>query len=201
MNKIILDIKSLFQKYIAAYAQEDIEKFTTYFFIILTIVVVCFFGLTAIGPTLNTVGNLNKQYDDNMVVYEALSQKLANLALLDSQYQSLKSRIANIYSAIPRTSNMPILTRQLENLAQEHNLTITRLTFAAVEVFPNVKNDPVYSFTFTINVAGNEKSVNNFIADVINFDRIIGIDQIATGINTERQYTTSLTGRAYFSPK
>lgn len=200
LKSITNEIEKLFKQYSAAMADGDIQKFTGYFYIILTLSTVSFFGLFAIAPTLNTVSNLDKQYRDNTVVYEALSKKLTNLALLDSHYQTIQPEIDKIYSAIPKTSGIPKLTRQLENLAAANNLTTTKLNFGPVEIYPNVKREPMYSFTFTIEVSGTESEVSNFIADAINFDRIVGIDRIQSGIDAQHQYTTSLTGRVFFAP-
>ncbi len=200
LNNLINNIKKIYSKYLASPESEGIQKLTAYFYIILTLATVCFFGIAAIGPTLNTVSNLNKQYKDNMTVYEVLSQKLANLALLDSQYQTIQTNLDQLYAAIPKTAAVPKLTRQIENIASANDLKVTKFSVGTVEIFPNVKNKPIYSFLFSIDVAGNKANVNNFIADVINFDRIVAIERIITGTNQETQYTTSFTGRVYFAP-
>ena len=200
-NQIAETIKRIYQKYLTSLESEGVQKATGYFYIILTLATVCFFGLAAIGPTLNTVSNLNKQYKDNMVVYEALSQKLANLTLLDSQYQTFRGDIDTIYAGVPRSAGIPKLTRQIENIASVNNLQVTKFIVGTVEIFPNVKNEPIYSFSFTVDVAGIKTNVNHFVTDIINFDRIVGIDRIITGVNPEDQYTTSFTGRVFFAPK
>lgn len=199
-SNLIYYIKKIYLKYAASLESEGAQKLTAYFYIILTLATVSFFGLAAIGPTLNTVSNLNKQYKDNQKVYEILSQKLANLALLDSQYQTIQADLDQLNAAIPKTAEIPKLTRQIEKITSAHNLQVTRFSVGTVEIFPNVKNVPIYSFLFTIDVAGNEVDVNNFIADIINFDRIVGVERIITGTNQESHYTTSFTGRVYFSP-
>lgn len=197
----INEIKRIYEKSIASYPDEDVQKFSGYFFIILTLATVIFFGIFAIAPTLNTVSNLNKQYKDNMVVYQALSQKLANLTLLDSQYQTVKNDEPLIYAAIPQNSDIPKLTRQIENLVTQDNLNLKTLTFGSIEIYPNIKNDSIYSFTFVVSVAGAESDVNKFTSDIINIDRIIGIERISTGTDQNKQFSLSFTGRAFFAPK
>ncbi len=176
------------------------EKLKGYTYIVLTLFTVSFFGLAAISPTLNTVINLDKQFDDNSLVYNALKQKLSNLVSLDEQYTNLQDDINSVYSAIPKSPKIPLLTRQIENLAKMNNLIVSKLTFGTVEIYPNDKGIPIYSFTFTVEVVGNRSDANNFIADIINFDRIVGIDRVVTGVNQEKQYNLSFTGRAYFIP-
>ncbi len=193
--------KELFGKFTLSLSDEERKKAISYLYIILTLLTVSFFGFFAIAPTLATISNLNKQFEDNKLVYDALNKKLSNLQLLDFQYREVQPSLETIYSAIPRTTKIPYLARQLENIASENSVAITKLSFNTVEVFPNTKKDPIYSFAFTISVVGNQSNINNFIGSLINFDRIIGIDRVITGKDEENKYTASVTGRGYFSNK
>ncbi len=197
INDAITEIKSKFE-YIS---EENRKKLLGYIYITLTLFTVSFFGFFAIAPTLNTISNLNKQYEDNKLVKDALSRKLTNLQLLDFQYQEIQPDLVNIYSAIPRTPQIPKLTRQIETIAETSNVSVLKLSVGNMEVFPNTKREAIYSFTFTVTVVGNENSVNAFTSNIINFDRIIGIDRIVTGIDEEKRYTATITGRAYYSSK
>lgn len=196
------DLTTMFDKYFAPLSDEDKKKYIAYFYILLTLAAVAFFGIFALGPTFNTIGNLNKQYQDNAQILNALDKKLSNLKNLDQEYQNLQPNIDQIYSAIPRTTEIPKLTRQLEELAAKNNLSVTGLSFNTVEIYPNSKSDPIFSFLFTITLAGNnQEDINNFIADAVNFDRIVGIEHVSTGRDQEGKYTLSFTGRAFFAPK
>ena len=193
--------QGLYSKYTDALSAEQRKKIAAYIYITLTLLTVSFFGLFAISPTLSTIANLNKQYDDNHLILDSLNNKLTSLTLLDAQYREIQSDIESVYLAIPRTPRMPYLTRQLENIARDSGVSIGKLNFGTVEVYPNAKNDPIYSFNFTINVSGGEQEINTFILNVISFDRIIGIDKITTGKNEENEYGASIIGKAYFSNK
>lgn len=194
-------IREFLSKFSLWKTDEERKKIIAYLYIALTLFTVSFFGFFAITPTLSTISNLKKQYEDNKLVYEALNQKLSNLQLLDFQYREIQPDLELIYSAIPRTSKIPYLTRQLENIASLNGVSLTRLNSGNLEIFPNIKRDPIYSFSFTISVAGNQTSVNNFIADIINFDRIIGVERVLTGKDEEGKYTATIMGRAFFSNK
>lgn len=196
-KKIRARIKTWFE----SLSDEDQKKLISYTYIILTLFTVSFFGFFAIAPTLATITNLNRQYKDNLLVHEALNKKLTNLSLLDFQYGQIQQDLEAIYSAIPKSARIAYLARQLEDIAVGSNLSITKLSFGKVEIYPNSKNDPIYSFTFTINIAGSQNNINNFLSDVINFDRIINIERVITGRDEQGQYTAIVTGRAYFSNK
>lgn len=206
MNKFTKDFqkefKTVYDKYFSPLSEEDKKKYTAYFYILLTLAAITFFGIFALGPTFNTIGTLNKQYKDNMQILNALDTKLANLKNLDQEYQTIQPNIDQVYSAIPRTTEIPTLTRQLETLAAQNNLSVTGLSFNTVEIYPNSKNDPIFSFLFTITLAGNnQEDINKFISDTVNFDRIVGIEHVSTGRDQEGKYTLSFTGRAFFAPK
>jgi Tfp pilus assembly protein PilO len=199
--QIMQPFQKLYSKYVEALSPDHRKKIAAYLYMTLTLLTVSFFGLFAISPTLSTISNLNKQYADNMLILDALNNKLTSLTLLDAQYREIQPDIERVYLAVPRTPKMPHLTRQIENIAKDSGVAISKFNFGTVELYPNIKNDPVYSFTFNINVSGDEQGINNFITTIIGFDRIVGIDKISTGINEENEYGASIIGRAYFSNK
>lgn len=178
---------------------ETKQKANLYFYIGLTLFTVSFFGFFAIKPTMETVSNLNKQYEDNKLIYNALKNKLSALQTLDASYQLIQPDLSYVYAAIPKTSKIPYLARQIETLAQQNNVTLNRLDFQRVELYPGIKTTGNYSVAFNLAVQGSELNINSFIASLINFDRILSIDRIATGKNDNNIFSGSITARAYFS--
>jgi Tfp pilus assembly protein PilO len=201
LDQIMRQVREPIEKYLEAMTQEQRDKAFSYFYISLTLFTVSFFGFFAIGPTLTTISELNKQYKDNKVILDALNLKLSNLQLLDGQYRTLQPELAKIYSAIPATSKIPQLTRQIENIASQSNVAIQDINFGSIEIYPNTKSESIYSFTFNVSVVGDEASINNFVSSIISFDRIIGIDKIATGRDEQGNVTAEIDGRAYFAKK
>lgn len=191
--------KEIARKYSESMQQEKRQKFVAYIYIVLTLFTISFFGLFAIMPTISTISNLDKQYKDNLLVYESLKEKLSALQKLDQQYFEIQPDLELIYSAIPKTNRIPYLTRQIETLASVHNLTITHLEFGPIELSPIKKTEPsMYSFTFDISIEGNDFEVNNFIEDFINFDRIVALNHLVSG-KTDKKYGATIGGKAYFS--
>ena len=178
------------------------QRFTAYTYIILSLFTASFFGVFAIKPTLDTISNLNKQYADNMLVYEALKTKLASLQSLDNQYLVIQKDLERVYLAIPQKNNIPYMTRQLEELAKGKNVLITKLDFGTIELYPAKKPSPnLYSFSFTISVEGAEDNINSFITSIISFDRIVSIERIITGKVEATKFGTTISGKSYFSTK
>lgn len=178
------------------------ERISGYLHIILTLFTVSFFGVFAITPTLSTISNLNKQYADNKLVFEALNKKLSALQLLDLSYSQIQPDLEIIYAAVPRSSEIPKLTRQIENLAAASNVKLIRLNFGTIEIYPAQNpTSLIYSYTFTAGIAGRQNQVNNFISNMISFDRIIGMERVTTGQNEEKEFEANFVGKAYFSIK
>lgn len=200
-NILLIQIQKLYEKYFVPLNELEKQKIVGYFYIALTLFAVSFFGYFAISPTLNTVTNLNRQYEDNQLIYDALTLKLKNLRNLDNQFVNLQNILPQIDSAIPKNTQIPKLTRQLENLAVRENVEIIDLSFNTVDLYPYSDIIPIFSFLFTINVTGTRNEVESFMRTILRFDRIIGIERIETGRNQESKYTLSLTGRAFFAPK
>lgn len=198
MKAPIQQFQKAYVKYIESLSDDKRKKIVAYIYISLTLLTVSFFGLFAISPTLSTVANLQKQYEDDKLVLDALNKKLSSLTTLDAQYREIQSDIQNVYAAIPRSPNIPYLTRQLENIAKDSNVLIGKLDFGTIELFPNKKNESIYSFNFSISVVGSENGINSFIETIINFDRIVGIDKITTG-KSQGNSEASIIGRVYFS--
>jgi Tfp pilus assembly protein PilO len=181
-------------------AKPDQQKISAYLYVIFSLLTLSFFGIFAIRPTLSTISKLNQQYAASQDIYSQLLKKSEALKNLDVQYQQLTPDLPIIYAAVPRTTLMAYLTRQIEMMAQQNNLELSSMKFGPVEVYPaNKENPTLYSFTFTVTLEGNESDVKNFIKDIIQFDRLVNIEQLNTGNKDNGVYGLSLTGKVYFS--
>ena len=199
-EKITKQLKGLIAKGNRAInASQNKQQVTAYLYIILSFLALSLFGLFAIGPTITTITTLNQEFDEGRIALKELQDKNSALTSLSTQYAEIESELPLITNAIPETSKVSELTRQLEVLATRNNLVLQKLDIGLMELYPAKNlNSPIFSFTFSLNVEGTEKDVNTFIANTINMGRIIGIDQLTTGKRQDNVYTASITGRAFF---
>jgi Tfp pilus assembly protein PilO len=203
MKESKLNFKELYQIYTKKYPEVfkfyQRQKFVGYVYLILTLFTISFFGIFAIMPTLNTISTLNAQKKDNELVYENLKTKLANLQKLEDLYAQNTQNIQLVDKAIPATAQIPSVVKKIEKLAQDNNLFISNIGTGAIELFPVAQKDPpVYSYTLSMSLVGESNNINAFIADVINFDRIIGIETIGSGKTNENRSEVTITGRVFF---
>lgn len=185
------------QKYFDKRDEREKRTIVKYLYIILTLFTVSFFSIFAIRPTLSTISTLKKQYEDNKAVYDALVTKLAALAQLDTQKTRIDTELPLLYGAIPTSGHISSLTRQIENLAQSATVAIDAFDIGNIELYPLKKKEPIFSYSFTLVVRGDEARVNQFITRLANFDRLISLDRLTTG-RGESGFSASITGRAYF---
>jgi Tfp pilus assembly protein PilO len=178
---------------------ENKQKVTAYIYIILSLLSLSFFGIFAIGPTISTIVDLNQQYSEGEMALQQLEQKNADLKSLTAQYLKIKPDLNLVTNAIPEKPNIAQLTRQVEVLANQNNLVVTKLNTGLMELYP-AKNttSPVFSYSFSVSVEGQEGDINKFIGEVVNIDRIVSIDRLSTGTQQGNNFTASFTGRAFF---
>lgn len=179
--------------------QENTKAITM---LIFTFIALSILSIFAINPTLSTIFDLQKQLEENIFVDQQLQIKINNLSTLQTQYQTLSDRLNPLYDAIPQTPLVPIITDQLQLLAEQSGITITSLTLS-----PAVISDPKQpegvkthsSFSFTLEAEGDYTSMLTFAERITNFNRIVTIESITFIKNEETgQLILRMIGRQYF---
>lgn len=179
-------------------AEENKEKAIAYVYIILSLFTLAIFGIFAIGPTITTITELNKEHEENKRILDQLNQKVTNLSLLRSQYSQIQPDFPLIESAVPSTPNASKLTRQIELVSSTNSLAIEKIDIGLLEIFPasNV-NTPIFAFSFSVSVNGSRENINNFVKEIVNVDRIVGVDRLT--INEESgSFNAVVAGKSYY---
>lgn len=199
-SRISEEIKELIQKgnnYINA--GQNKQRVTAYLYIIFSLVALSFFGLFAIGPTISTIFDLNKELGEDKEALKQLEAKNAALKSLSAQYIEIEPDLDLIDNAIPTNANVAKLTRQIEALSIKNNLAIQKIDTGLMELYPAKNaNSPIFSFTFSLGVTGSEQDINSFIGDLINMGRMISIEKLTTGKKTESLFSANISGNAFF---
>lgn len=172
-NKLSKEKYDKYLELVPDFKKEKTQKFTT---IVLTLIAIIILSIFAINPTLSTIANLRKQAEDAKFVKEKLDQKISNLSLLQTKYNSIRSDLPIIYESIPQKSEVPKLTGQIQSIAQKSNLLI--VSFQATEINPFSKNILSY-YPFNISAKGNYQNIMNFLNQLITMQRIVTISNIS----------------------
>lgn len=177
------------------------KQTTAYIYLLLTLLTASFFGFFALRPAFSIIANLQKQLADNKVVLEALETKLDAITNLDKEYKQIEPNLELIYEAIPATAQAAPLIRQIEKITQANNLSINNLDTGVIEEYPLEGNNKMYSFTFSINAEGTEANVQAFLEDLVTFNRVVGLNRVATDKSEESTMVVTVEGVVYFLPE
>lgn len=198
-----LTIKSSYKTYADRYYkardENERQKIIAYIYITISLFTLSFFGFFAIRPTIVTIVNLNRQLEDNREVLEKIKQKQADLAKLTQDFETMSGDIALIEKAVPKTPNIPYLSRQIETVAFRSNVTITSLDFGAIDAGEQKAGD-LASFPISISVEGNEIDVNKFIRELSSIDRLLGFERFTTGKARRTAFGGIISMKGYFLP-
>lgn len=200
MQKIIEQLTDLLKSANSVLqASQNQQKKIAYMYLIFTLLTLSFFGIFAIKPTLSTISELKKQYEDSSRVLTALKEKNRVLQVLGAQYAQIEPQLSLITNAIPESPRISELTRQIEVISFKNNVSINKLDIGVIELYPAKKsNPPIFSYSFSVSVKGSESDINNFITQILNFERVVSIERISTGKSDKNNFDAAITGKAYF---
>lgn len=170
--------------------------------LIFTFLALSFLGLFAINPTLTTIIELQKQYEESQFVYEKLTQKINSLTTLQEQYDTLSDDLSFVYDAIPQQASVPTLVGQISALAQQANIQLTAIRISPV-ILSDAKEQQTLkthsSFTFTLEAEGDYEQMIAFTESLTNFNRLVTIETISlVKSQTTNNLILTVEGREYF---
>lgn len=189
--------KSKYWEMLPNLKEEKTKNFTT---LILTLVALSFFGFFAISPTLSTIAQLRRQIADNEFVNKKLEEKIQNLSRLQKEYDLLEKDLPIVFAGIPQAPSAPLLVGQIQSLALESSLAITRLQVFQVELSQKIDKNEPSSFNFSLEVQGTTLGLTNFLNSLLRFERIITLENISLAKSSDKEEVLKLDlkGRAYF---
>lgn len=177
---------------------EKTRKYTT---LVLTLIAIIFFGFFAINPTLGTIAELRKHLEDNQYVDQQLVTKIANLSSLQQRYTQIQPDLPIILTAIPTSPTMSYFFGQIQSLASDNNIQITRIQSFPVEIGSLLSPTTKYtSFAFVVDISGTYTDVINFLNALSDFNRVIVIDgiTITKPSPTNQTIRANVKGKAFF---
>lgn len=198
-DRFKIEISKIKKEFYSLLRKQGKQKIITYLYIIFSLIAITVFGFFAIRPTLATISELHKEKEDAEFTLEKLEKKNQALQSLSSEYSQIENDLIIVNDAIPASPKIPELTRKIEVLANRNNLVIQTLNTGPIELFPATRvGSSLFSYTITVTAVGVESSINSFIQEVINFDRIISIERITSGSAERDLFSATITGRAFF---
>lgn len=160
--------------------------------LILSVIVVIFFALFAIRPTLITMADLVKEIADKKEINKQMNLKLASLASAQEQYDLYQSQFYLLDEAIPRQLDLVKSLKKIEKLAGEGEFVIDRMSIQKVpatvdtELLSGNFGDYQREFlTINVGVIGSYMQIREFIEKIMNLRQVVVVDQVLIEKMTE----------------
>ncbi len=178
---------------LAHFYKKPVAKVSLEFF--LSVIVILFFALFAIRPTLVTMSELVKEIEDKKELASQLQRKIAALSSAQEEYQRLESEIVMLNQAVPVQPELLEALKILEKLAGEENVIIETLLLQEIP-----EEDPLTNLTyeeidsrdlyFTVRVIGDYPSIKDYVAAIQAMRRSFMIEEINFLIDEQDQQQT-----------
>lgn len=169
--------------------------------VILTLLMISFFGLFAIKPTAITIAKLIKQLKDDRKTNEILTDKVTNLTKLQHNYQSIEDDLVYLNRSLPEKADFNRLAREINYLAFNHDLILSSATFEKFEIIAAENNNQSHNLKFSLSVAGDFINIKKFISDLENLDRIVQVKSVGLTTQTNisnAQIQANFNSQAYW---
>lgn len=134
-----------------------------------TLILIAILGLGVLRPTLLTVSSLMREIQDEQRLATALDDKLRALAAVERLLAEMKPDLPRINWAVPAAREFEIFAKEVEILAKETGLAAVEISQAGFEMAGSGGG----KLEARVAVGGNEAQVRNFLADLINMDRLV----------------------------
>lgn len=194
--------KDEYHKYLELMPDFKQEKTQKYITIALTLLASIILVVFALGPTLSTIASLQKQLEDDKFVEQKLREKINNLSVLQQKYSAIEPDLPTIYDALPKSSHIPLLTAQIQAVANETGVKVSNYqTFQAEVSHAAVSTKKFATYNFSVTVQGTYQNMSSFMDRLVNFQRIVTIESVSitkvTALNTT-DLKLIIKGVAYF---
>ncbi len=151
--------------------------------LLFSIFAVIFFAVFAIRPTLLTMSNLIKEIDDKKTLSQKLTEKIASLSTVQTQYLAAQNQLIVLDQAIPSDPDLSTALLLIEKVASEHNIAILS---AEAKTLP--KADPAgtnfsqktrLSKPITFAITGSYPDIAAFVEGIRNLQREMVVEAVS----------------------
>lgn len=164
-------------------AKPKTKRYSTVIFFFLTIAL---FGWYAIRPTIQTILYLQREIVDKKVVNTQMDDKINALIEAQAILENIQPQIAVIASTIPKNPQAVDIARQLKNLAQTTQASLSGIQIASVPILITTSSAALSSYVvkhvaipITLSIDGPYTGLASFMSGLLAMQRIVTIDSIS----------------------
>lgn len=192
-NKVNKDKYSKYLELMPDFKKQKTQKFTT---VVLTLIAIIILAIFAINPTLSTIANLQKQLEDAKFVADKLEKKINNLSILQTKYNNIQNDLPIVYEAIPKNSEVPKLTGQIQSILNESGMQLISIQSSEIV---EVTRGKFYLYNFDLTASGDYQTMENFLEKLTSMQRVTNIKNINISTSsTNKSLQFNVQGNAFY---
>lgn len=168
----------------------------SYFSFVASLLLVAFFLVFALSPTINTILTLQKKIGEERKIDAALTQKIINLTLAQDSFSQATPGFLKLLAAIPTDPSPQTIASGVVKSASDSGLTVSGLQFADVAI-----GDPPHELTtlkFSFTVTGPREQVRQFLGKVENLPRQVRIETLAVAFGNKSDVSVAVSAIGYY---
>jgi hypothetical protein len=180
-RKDYIRYKSYFSHVVSQYkSRADLKAYLEMF---LSLVTISVFTIFALRPTLLTIAQLVKDIETKKETVTRMDKKIATLSQARSQFDQEQVKIAVLESAIPKSGQPDIFSRQVEGLVGSHQLATISFTVGKSTILqtgPKAEAPPettplpegAEGMSFTLNTEADLADFSKLSAFLADFEKL-----------------------------
>ncbi len=152
-----------------------------YFTLVASLLLVAFFLVFALSPTINTILSLQKKIADQKGIVTALDTKISNLVTAQQNFSQVENLIPVLETALPKKPSPQVAISQIISVASSSAVTLSSLQFNAINMATEgatITPGGLSVLPFTFSVSGTKAAVVNFLTNLQNALRYIHFNTI-----------------------
>lgn len=198
MDQPILPIANQYKKFASTITPfMESPKTKNYSTVIFFFLVLSVFGWYAIRPTIQTILYLQREIKDKTEVDKKMDEKIYALIEANTAYENNQQLFPVLNEAIPTSPDALDIARQMNVLAQEKGVLLSRLQMgdiplASSSAILRKKSDKPYSeIQITCQLEGPYASIISYLKELVAIRRIITIQSMTFAPLKRTEYTST----------
>lgn len=179
--------------------------------LVLSLFIVAFFIIFALGPTIVAVVSLQKNITDSRTTLQQLEAKVLVLRKISTEFEVLKPSLPTLNLDIPNTgSSYSPLVLVVESLARQTGVSVQTESIGSTLLYSRILSpftpnrvQSIVTLPLTLQVAGPYPQVSSFLSKLLSMERIVTLDSVTITRNTSTKngdtlVSLQMSGNAYY---
>lgn len=157
-----------------------------YFSLVASIMLVAFFLIFALSPTINTILVLTKKINEQRSTIKILDQKIADLVTAQANYTQIESSLPILYTAVPTSPTPQTIISAANSSASASGIPLEGLQFRDLPLSADAiaANQVQVVVNFTLSTSGSPDKIHNFLKRLENSSRLIHVTNLVISMGS-----------------